>query len=97
MVPPRVAYKPQVPRLFSQSLADNVRLGLPVDDADLVAMMESRPMTEADLTTAEVAAADLPRVSGTVTIQGRTVGIATDDPTLDLLALCGWAAGRCRD
>lgn len=31
MVPPRVAYKPQLPRLFSESLADNVRLGWRAD------------------------------------------------------------------
>ena len=35
MVPPRVAYTPQVPRLFSESLSDNVRLGLPASDAAL--------------------------------------------------------------
>lgn len=34
MVPPRVAYLPQVPRLFSESLADTVLLGLPDDDLD---------------------------------------------------------------
>lgn len=33
LVPPRAAYLPQVPRLFSESLADTVLLGLP--DADL--------------------------------------------------------------
>lgn len=31
MVPPRVAYKPQLPRLFSDALADNLLLGLPRD------------------------------------------------------------------
>jgi ATP-binding cassette, subfamily B, bacterial len=31
MVPPRVAYLPQVPRLFSESLADTILLGLPDD------------------------------------------------------------------
>lgn len=31
MAPPRVAYKPQLPRLFSASLRDNVLLGLPDD------------------------------------------------------------------
>jgi len=31
MVPPRVAYVPQVPRLFSEPLADSVLLGLPVE------------------------------------------------------------------
>ena len=31
LVPPRVAYVPQVPRLFSEALADTVLLGLPDD------------------------------------------------------------------
>lgn len=37
MVPPRCAYTPQVPRLFSESLRDNLLLGLPAgpDDAAL--------------------------------------------------------------
>lgn len=34
-VPPRCAYTPQVPRLFSMPLRDNVLLGLPLDEADL--------------------------------------------------------------
>jgi ATP-binding cassette subfamily B protein len=34
-VPPRAAYVPQVPRLFSATLAENVRLGLPVHDEAL--------------------------------------------------------------
>jgi ATP-binding cassette subfamily B protein len=32
-VPPRSAYTPQVPRLFSASLRENILLGLPADDA----------------------------------------------------------------
>lgn len=35
LVPPRAAYTPQVPRLFSMSLRDNLLLGHVVDDADL--------------------------------------------------------------
>jgi ATP-binding cassette, subfamily B, bacterial len=35
-VPPRAAYTPQVPRLFSQPLRDNILLGLPDDDLDRV-------------------------------------------------------------
>jgi len=35
LVPPRVAYVPQVPTLFSGTLADNVRLGWPADLAAL--------------------------------------------------------------
>jgi ATP-binding cassette subfamily B protein len=34
-VPPRSAYTPQVPRLFSETLRDNILLGLPADHADL--------------------------------------------------------------
>jgi ATP-binding cassette subfamily B protein len=34
LVPPRVAYLPQVPRLFSETLAETVLLGLPDDDLD---------------------------------------------------------------
>lgn len=37
MVPPRAAYTPQVPRLFSESLRDNIMLGLPEDRFDLQA------------------------------------------------------------
>jgi ATP-binding cassette subfamily B protein len=35
LVPPRVAYTPQVPRLFSESLRDNVLMGLPAGDGRL--------------------------------------------------------------
>jgi ATP-binding cassette subfamily B protein len=35
LVPPRVAYTPQVPRLFSESLRDNILLGLSDTSADL--------------------------------------------------------------
>ena len=38
-VPPRSAYTPQVPRLFSDTLKDNILLGLPADDATLAAVM----------------------------------------------------------
>ncbi len=34
-VPPRSAYTPQVPHLFSDTLAENILLGLPPDDAAL--------------------------------------------------------------
>lgn len=34
-VPPRCAYTPQVPRLFSESVRDNILLGLPKDRVDL--------------------------------------------------------------
>ncbi len=35
LVPPRAAYTPQVPRLFSESLRDNILLGQPPDKTDL--------------------------------------------------------------
>ena len=35
MVPPRTAYTPQVPRLFSLTLEENLLLGLPIDDKEL--------------------------------------------------------------
>ena len=34
-IPPRSAYTPQVPRLFSESLRANILMGLPADEADL--------------------------------------------------------------
>ena len=34
LVPPRAAYLPQVPRLFSEPLADTILLGEPADDLD---------------------------------------------------------------
>jgi ATP-binding cassette subfamily B protein len=36
-VPPRSAYTPQVPRLFSQTVRENILLGLPEDTVDLAA------------------------------------------------------------
>jgi ATP-binding cassette subfamily B protein len=36
-VPPRSAYTPQVPLLFSESLKDNILMGLPLDRVDLAA------------------------------------------------------------
>lgn len=35
LVPPRVAYTPQVPRLFSDTLRDNILMGIPEDEVDL--------------------------------------------------------------
>lgn len=48
LVPPRSAYTPQVPRLFSERLADNIRLGLPESDADLGAAVR-QAVLERDL------------------------------------------------
>jgi len=45
-VPPRSAYTPQVPRLFSGSLAENIRLGLPVGDAEVSAAVRAAAMED---------------------------------------------------
>ena len=41
MVPPRVAYTSQVPRLFSEELRGNILLGLPEDRVDLTGAVHS--------------------------------------------------------
>ena len=41
LTPPRAAYTPQVPRLFSDTLRDNLLLGLPEDRADLPAAIRA--------------------------------------------------------
>jgi len=51
-VPPRSAYTPQVPRLFSERLADNILLGLPESDADLEAAVR-QAVLERDLSELE--------------------------------------------
>jgi ATP-binding cassette subfamily B protein len=48
LVPPRVAYTAQVPRLFSETLRDNLLLGLPEDAVDLPAALHAAVL-EADL------------------------------------------------
>lgn len=50
MVPPRAAYVPQVPRLFSETLRENVCLGATVGDDVLVAAIRDA-MLEADVAT----------------------------------------------
>ena len=52
LVPPRVAYTPQVPALLSASLRDNVLLGLPRDKVDLPSAVRAA-MLETDLATLE--------------------------------------------
>ena len=52
MVPPRVAYTPQVPSLLSASLRDNVLLGLPRGKVDMASAVRAA-MLEADLATLE--------------------------------------------
>ena len=51
-LPPRCAYTPQVPRLFSESLRDNILLGLPVDDS-MVEMAVQMGAMEEDIPTLE--------------------------------------------
>jgi len=46
MVPPRTAYTPQVPRLFSLTLRENLLLGLPVSDDDLARAIHTATMEE---------------------------------------------------
>lgn len=50
MTPPRCAYTPQVPRLCSESIKDNVLLGLPEDGVDLQAAL-SAAVLEPDIAT----------------------------------------------
>jgi len=47
-VPPRCAYTPQTPRLFSESLKDNILLGLP-DDAERISAAIRAAVLEKDL------------------------------------------------
>jgi ATP-binding cassette, subfamily B, bacterial len=50
--PPQAAYTPQVPRLFSQSLRDNILLGLPETEVDLAQALRAAVL-EGDITTLE--------------------------------------------
>ena len=52
LVPPRVAYTPQVPALLSAPLIDNVLVGLPEAEVDLPAAVRAA-MLEADVATLE--------------------------------------------
>jgi ATP-binding cassette subfamily B protein len=51
-VPPRAAYTPQAPRLFSETLRDNILLGLPETEVDLGGALRSAVM-ERDVTELE--------------------------------------------
>lgn len=53
MVPPRVAYTAQVPRLFSETLRDNVQFGYPASDEDLARAMR-RAAFDGDVATFDV-------------------------------------------
>ncbi|MEO6458359.1 MAG: ATP-binding cassette domain-containing protein, partial [Chloroflexia bacterium] len=52
LVPPRSAYTPQVPRLFSETLRDNILMGMPDEKANIDAAMHTAVM-ERDLETME--------------------------------------------
>ncbi len=71
LVPPRVAYTPQTPRLFSESLRDNILLGVPDDDDALVNAIRLAQM-EADVV--EMASAHADRAS---TSADYAAGLAT--------------------
>ena len=43
-VPPRSAYTPQVPRLFSETLRDNILMGLPEEQVDLAGALHAAVM-----------------------------------------------------
>lgn len=48
LVPPRTAYVPQVPQMYSDSLKDNILLGLPEDRVDLQSALEKAVLEELD-------------------------------------------------
>jgi ABC-2 type transport system ATP-binding protein len=82
----------------AQALADRVAI---IADGRIVAEGTPAQLAGAQRSTQirfslpdEASPSDLPRVAGEVEVRGGNVEISTDDPTLDLLALCGWAAGR---
>jgi ATP-binding cassette subfamily B protein len=51
-VPPRSAYTPQIPRLFSERLRDNILLGLPEEEVDLAGAVDTAVLTP-DIATLE--------------------------------------------
>jgi ABC-type multidrug transport system fused ATPase/permease subunit len=51
-IPPRSAYTPQVPRLFSESLRDNILMGLPEDETNLSGALHTAVL-EPDVATLE--------------------------------------------
>lgn len=46
LIPPRAAYTSQVPRLFSESLRDNILMGLPEDKVDLEGAVKAAVLDE---------------------------------------------------
>ena len=82
----------------AQTLADRVAIiaaGRIVAEGTPADLAAAQHVTRIRFTLpAEVAPADLPRVFGGVATRNRNVEISTEDPTHDLLAITGWAAGR---
>ncbi|MCB0125195.1 MAG: ABC transporter ATP-binding protein, partial [Caldilineaceae bacterium] len=58
-VPPRVAYTPQVPRLYSESLRDNILMGLPVSAPDALVQAIHAAVLEEDIAQLEEGVATL--------------------------------------
>ena len=48
LVPPRTAYVPQVPQMYSDSLKDNILLGLPEEQVDIRGALEKAVLEEVD-------------------------------------------------
>jgi ABC-2 type transport system ATP-binding protein len=82
----------------AQALADRVAIiaaGRIVAEGTPADLAAAQRVTEIRFILPGAAApGDLPPVSGTVATRGRGVEVSTTDPTRDLLALTGWAAGR---
>ena len=75
-VPPRSAYTPQAPRLFSESLRDNILLGLPEDSVNLDEALRAAVM-ETDLTTLEAGLETMVGVRGVKLSGGQVQRSAT--------------------
>jgi ABC-2 type transport system ATP-binding protein len=82
----------------AQALADRVAIiaaGRIVAEGTPAELAAAQHVTEIRFTLpTDAAAGDLPRVSGSVATRSRNIEVSTEDPTRDLLALTGWAAGR---
>ncbi len=63
-VPPRSAYTPQVPLLFSETIKDNILLGYPEDEVDLTSAIEMAVMEQ-----------DLAEIPGGLSAQIGTKGV----------------------
>ncbi|MGC4108332.1 MAG: ABC transporter ATP-binding protein [Thermomicrobiales bacterium] len=75
-VPPHTAYLPQWPRLFSESLRDNVLLGLPEDEVDLDAALYAAVM-ERDIASLEDGLETMVGIRGTKLSGGQIQRAAT--------------------